>query len=230
MTRTGYSGAEASTSEIAEGGRAGAEVSRSAGEGNISSVEEGNPMYEMAEQPLETDVRGMGGEDLDVGGGGVETGGVEAVSEGTLPTAELSSGAEGIGGEIGGAIAEEGAVGLAEGAGEVALAGGLVNPVTDLIAGGLLLGAVGLGAYDLFGGNKKDENKEKKKEAKKQANAQAESDAASTAYADKISSARADANVASAGAKNTYNQISSKLAQSNHAGVTIGVSTGGRNY
>ena len=127
-------------------------------------------------------------------------------------------------------VAEEGAVGLAETAGEVAVAGGIVDPVTDVIAGGLLLASIGLGAYDLFGGNKKDEKKEKKKEEKKQANAQAESDAASAAYQDKISAARNEARASSDRNRQTYNNITSKLAQSNHAGVTIGVSTGARNY
>jgi hypothetical protein len=232
-TRTGYSGTEASTTAAEEGGRAGAEVAKTAGEPVVSSVESGNPLYELGERNFtrEAERGGMTGEDVDVGGGGVEDAGVEAVSEGALPTTELSSGAESVGETLLSSVAEEGAVGLAADAGEVALAGGAgLNPVTDIIAGGLLLASVGLGAYDLFGGNTKDKKKETKKEDKKQAIAESDSAAASQAYQDKIGSARADATAAAARNKNTYNEISSKLAQSNHAGVTIGVSAGARNY
>ena len=246
---TGYAGSAADVTAVDEGGRLGQSATEAirgdADSLRPTAVEEGNPIYEMAErnEGREADVRGMRGEDVDVGGGGVETSPERMpVEEGEMPTSELSSGTAGeAGGEAAGEsamdaiftgdMADVGATGMMEAAGEVALAGGGgLDVAADVVAGGLFVTGLVMTGMDMFGGSKKREHKEKKKEQKKQDQAEADSQAAEKAYQDKIGQSRAEARTSQNSARKTYNDISSKLAQSNHSGVTIGVSAGARNY
>tara|TARA_R110000824_G_scaffold76743_4_gene194397 strand:+ start:6982 stop:8340 length:1359 start_codon:yes stop_codon:yes gene_type:complete len=112
----------------------------------------------------------------------------------------------------------------------IAVAGGFVDPVTDILGGAVLLAGVGYGIWDALSGKK---NREKHEAHKQEKAAQADDNAQAQAQAQagaENKEAQSSSRAAAARQANIVSNVRSNLSNNNHNAVTVGVSTGRKEY